>query len=72
VDIKVELDGDEIVVMRPGTDFLLAYRKAPDRPGLVQTQTWVAPTTTSPEISKFRALAFQAAIAKARKLGWVV
>jgi hypothetical protein len=39
MDIKVELDGDDIVVMRPGTDFLLAYRKAPDRPGLVQTQT---------------------------------
>jgi len=34
MDVHVELEGDEIVVNRPGTDFLLAYRKTPDRSNL--------------------------------------
>ena len=29
------------------------------------------PTVSSPEISEFRAEAFQAAVAKARELGWI-
>jgi hypothetical protein len=35
MNLHVELDGDEIVVTRSGTDFLLAYRKRPDSPNLV-------------------------------------
>jgi hypothetical protein len=73
MDIKVELKGEEIVVTRPGTDFMMAYGKAPDRPNLVvATRSWEKPTVTSPEISQFRAHAFQAAVAKARELGWIV
>ncbi|MGE5433785.1 MAG: putative nucleotidyltransferase substrate binding domain-containing protein, partial [Candidatus Doudnabacteria bacterium] len=44
MDIKVELDGDEIVVTKPGTDFLLAYRKRSDSPNLVLTRSWEKPT----------------------------
>jgi hypothetical protein len=73
MNFHVELDGDEIVVSKPGTDFLLAYRKRPDSPNLVLTRSWEKPTVTSPEISEFRAHAFQAAVAqKARELGWIV
>jgi hypothetical protein len=72
MNFHVELDGDEIVVSKPGTDFLLAYRKRPDSPNLVLTRSWEKPTVTSPEISEFRAQAFQAAVAKARELGWIV
>ena len=39
MDIKVEIDGDEIVVTKTGTDFLLAYRKGPDSPNLVRTRS---------------------------------
>ena len=50
---------------------MTAYRKAADRPNLVLTRSWVEPTVSSPEISEFRAEAFQAAVAKARELGWI-
>ena len=72
MDLHVELDGDEIVVTRPRKDFLLAYRKRPDSPNLVLTRSWMSPTVSSPEISEFRAHAFQAAVSKARELGWIV
>jgi hypothetical protein len=71
MDLQVELDGDEIVVTKPDTDMMTAYRKAPDRPNLVLTRSWVQPTVSSPAISEFRAHAFQAAVAKARELGWI-
>jgi hypothetical protein len=72
MEIEVKFDGDEIVVTRPGTDYMLAYRKRPDRPNLVLTRSWVEPNVASPEISEFRAQAWQAALSKARELGWIV
>jgi hypothetical protein len=72
MDLKVKFDGQEIIVTMPGTDFMLAYRKRPDSPNLVLTRSWEKPTVTSPEISEFRAHAFQAAVSKARELGWIV
>ena len=50
---------------------MTAYRKAPDRPNMILTQSWEKPTVTSPEINEFRAHAFQAAIKSARELGWI-
>ena len=69
MDLHVELLGDEIVVTRPGTAFMTAYRKWPDSPTLNLTRSWVDPHTTSPEIAEFRAHAFQATVRKARELG---
>ena len=71
MDLHVKFDGHEIIVTRPGTDFILAYRKRPDSPNFVLTRSWEKPTVTSPEISEFRAHAFQAAVAKPRELGWL-
>ena len=51
---------------------MTAYRKAPERPNLVLTRSWVDPHIMSPEISEFRAHAFGAAVSKARELGWIV
>jgi hypothetical protein len=72
VDLHVELLGEEIVVTRPRTDFLTAYQKRPDSPTLKLSRSWVDPRITSPEIIEFWAHAFQAAVAKARELGWIV
>jgi hypothetical protein len=72
MDLKVKFDGQEVIVTKPGTDFMLAYRKRPDSRNLVLTRSWEKPTVTSPEISEFRAHAFQAAVSKARELGWIV
>ena len=71
-EIQVELEGDEIVVTQRGTRYLLAYRKSVDRPQLVMTRSWMGPTATAPGINEFRAQAFQAAVNKARELGWIV
>ena len=72
MDLHVKFDGKEIIITRPGTDMMTAYRKAPDRPNLVLTRSWLDPHVMSPEISEFRAQAFQAAVSKARELGWIV
>lgn len=72
MDLEVKFDGEEIIVTKPGTDFMLAYRKRPHSPNLVLTRSWVDPHTTSPAVSEFRAQAFQAAVSKARELGWSV
>ena len=72
MDLHIEVEEEEIIVTRPGTDFMVAYRKASDRPNLVLTRSWEAPTVTSPAISEFRAQAFQLAVSKARELGWLV
>ena len=39
MDLHVEFVGDEIVVTQPGTDMMTGYRKAPDGPYLVLTQS---------------------------------
>ena len=66
MDIEVKFDGKEIIVTRRGIDFMIAYRKRPDSPTLKLTRSWVGPHITSPDISEFRAKAFQAALSKAR------
>ena len=72
MNVQVKFDGTEIIVTRPGTDTMTAYRKASDRPNLILTRSWVDPHSTSPAVSEFRAHAFQAAVSKARELGWIV
>jgi len=67
MELEVKLDGEEIIVTKPGTDFMLAYRKNPDRPNLMLWRSWVDIHITSPAISEFRAHAFQAAVSKARE-----
>jgi hypothetical protein len=71
-EMRVELEGDEIVVTKQGTRYLIAYRKSIDRPQLVITRSWMEPTTTAAGINEFRTQAWQAANSKARELGWIV
>ena len=72
MDLMVKFDGEDIIVTKPGTDFMLAYRKRPESPTLKLTRSWVDPHTVSLPIREFRAQAFQAAVSKARELGWIV
>ena len=69
MDLEVKFNGSEIIITRPGTDFMLAFHKASDRPNLILTRSWEKPTVTSPEISEIRAQALQRAVSKARELG---
>jgi hypothetical protein len=70
-EISVDVVGEEIVVTKPGTTFLLAYRKSVEKPRLVLRRSRIPPTTTSIR-NAFRANAYQAANDKARELGWIV
>jgi hypothetical protein len=70
--LSVEVQGTSIIVTMPGTDFSVTYEKRADTPNLVVTHSWVSPTITLPAVSEFRARAFQAAVAKARELSWIV
>jgi hypothetical protein len=69
--LRVELEGDEIVVRKPGTTLLLGYRRSVEEARLVLTRSCVKPTSPSPSIGEFRAQALQAAVSKARELGWI-
>jgi len=53
IDIQVELDGGEIVITRPPSSFLLAYRKSSKGPSLVLARSRLPPTsvTTAERIS---------------------
>ena len=68
--IIVELDGDEFVVWKPGTVFLIAFKK-PESAHLVAARSWRADFTSKP-LAEFRALAAELAVNKARSLGWIV
>ena len=72
MDLHVKFDGHEIIVTRPGTDMMTAYRKAPDRPQLILARSWANPTVTSPEIKRVPCARLSGAIKKARELGWIV
>ena len=69
--IIVELDGDEIVVWKPGTVFLIAFKKPDYQRHLVAARSWLADFTSKP-LAEFRALAAELAGNKARSLGWIV
>ena len=60
-----ELDGNEIVVWKPGTVFLTAFKKPKHRRHLVVTRSGLANFTSQPS-AKFRALGAQLAVNKAR------
>ena len=63
--------GTSITVTRPHTDLSVTYEKRPHNPRLAPTRNRVSPEAT-PTVFKFRAIAFQAAVYKARELGWIV
>ena len=71
-DLEAQIDEDRIVVTLPGTDFRAVFHLSPDEPRLIQSP--VLATDQEAEISSkdFEALAWEAANAQARELGWIV
>jgi len=71
VTLRVEVDGDDIVVLMPGTQFRATYQREPNAQGLVARSWRNAPGS---EISQedFLARASWVAKDKARELGWIV
>jgi hypothetical protein len=69
-NLHVEVQGDEITVTEPGTDYAVIYKKWIDQPNLVMT--CASFDLTMRAAFEFRARAGIAANDKARKLGWIV
>jgi hypothetical protein len=65
------VDGDEIVLWKRGTVFLIAFEKAAKQRHLIVTRSWLRNFTSKP-LAEFRAKAAQLALKEARSLGWNV
>lgn len=65
--LKVHLDGDEIVVWKRGTVFLIAFKLAPRRRRLIVTRNWL-PNFASKPLAEFRARAAQLALKRPASL----
>jgi hypothetical protein len=70
--VSVQLAGDAIIVTMPGTSYRATYLKAPDWPGLMQSGRMRDDKDAALSPNEFLALAWQAADAKGRELGWIL
>ena len=74
VGLRVEVQGDDIIVTLPGTSYVVTYYRATAFPQQLLTKSHSgredqgAPMTQA----EFHARAWKAAKAKARELGWIV
>lgn len=66
INLEVEVRGRLLIVTQPATEFFVIYAKSSDQPHLVLKRR------SDTKDQTLLALAFQAAIAKARELRWVV
>ena len=69
--LKVEVEGDHIVITQPGFSFRTAYFKSPDEPRLIQSPAMSIDKGGQVASREFEALAWEAANEKARALGWL-
>jgi hypothetical protein len=71
IRLRVEVDGDDIIVLMPGTQFRVIYRKEADTTGLV-AHDWCNSPGSGISQKDFLARAWRVANDKARELGWIV
>jgi hypothetical protein len=71
-DLATTVKGDSITVAKFGTGFFVTYEQRPENPHLILIRSWAPLSDTTPAAAEFRARAFQAAVAKARELGWII
>ena len=71
-DLRVEVQGDYIIIPLPGTKFMVTYYKLDNPPELRAKSDWTDDPDASVTLGAFRARAWIAANDKARALGWIV
>ena len=71
-EIKVEIEGDLLVVSLHGTSYRAIYFKSPREPKLIQAPNLTVSKDGSVIHKEFEAMAWKAATAKARELRWIV
>jgi hypothetical protein len=70
-ELTVEYRNGEIVVTQPGTAFSASYIQPDGHPNLLLSAASVDPGAKPGEIFQFQSYAFEAAMRKARELGWI-
>jgi hypothetical protein len=71
-EIRVELDGDRLVVTMADTTYQAVFHKHPDEPRIVEASGLAVDREYPMRHEEFAKLAWEAATAKARELGWIV
>jgi hypothetical protein len=73
VDLRLQVQGDEIVVSLPGTDYVVTYYRAAAFPQQLLTKSHSGREDQSAPMTQaeFHARAWKVARDKARKLGWI-
>ncbi|MGC1345387.1 MAG: hypothetical protein WA863_04635 [Methyloceanibacter sp.] len=71
-DPHVEVQGRDIIVTLPGTNFMVTYFKPARTSHLIARPNWTNDPDASIELGEFLAKALRLANAKARELGWIV
>jgi hypothetical protein len=67
--LRVEVDGDDIVILLPGTQFRATYQREQNSQGLV-VRSWRNSPGSGVSQEDFLARAWRVANDKARELGW--
>jgi hypothetical protein len=71
-DPHVEVQGRDIIVTLPGTNFMVTYFKPAGTSHLIARPNWTNDPDASIELGEFLEQACTAANDKARELGWIV
>jgi hypothetical protein len=71
-DLRVEVQGGDIIVTLPGTNFMVTYFKPAGTSHLIARPNWTDDPDASIELGEFLTRAWTAAHDKARELGWIV
>jgi hypothetical protein len=69
--IRVDLDGQRLIVTMSETAYRTVFYKHPDEPRLVEANSIAVDKEASMRHADFENLAWKAANAKARELGWI-
>ena len=70
--LHVEVQGGDIIVTLPGTNFMVTYLRPAGTSHLIARPNWTNDPDASIEFEEFLTQAWTAAQDKARELGWIV
>jgi hypothetical protein len=70
--LVVQVDGDELIVFLPGTDYIATFYRATPGELLAKSHAGHEVGDAPMTCAEFQGRAWQAANAKARELGWIV
>jgi hypothetical protein len=70
--ITAEIDGPQIVVRMLGTSFRATYFRSPDQQAILQSVLVADDSSATISRQEFETLGWEAALRKARELGWAV